>query len=201
MEVRRLNPDELQHHGVKGQKWGVRRYQNPDGSLKKSALKRYKKLNQLVADNEALKQHHDENKKISEAYRSGNKEKASKILSNSKRDLIISRNATYLTGMAGNIGYTNTYNKKVQTGHESIAKHISMLDNKINNKSIEKSIARNQKQIDKIIDKMDSMGFNMKTTHVKKDIITAYNYLGDTYLNYHTTAKQYGPQDQLYKKK
>ena len=33
MKIRRLKPDELQHHGVKGQKWGVRRYQNPDGTL------------------------------------------------------------------------------------------------------------------------------------------------------------------------
>lgn len=31
--------DELYHHGVKGQKWGVRRYQNYDGSLKGGALK------------------------------------------------------------------------------------------------------------------------------------------------------------------
>ena len=23
---------ELQHHGIIGQRWGVRRYQNPDGS-------------------------------------------------------------------------------------------------------------------------------------------------------------------------
>lgn len=32
---------ELYHYGVKGQKWGVRRYQNTDGSLKKGHKKRY----------------------------------------------------------------------------------------------------------------------------------------------------------------
>lgn len=31
----------LVHHGIKGQKWGVRRYQNPDGSLTESGKKRY----------------------------------------------------------------------------------------------------------------------------------------------------------------
>lgn len=31
----------LQHHGIKGQKWGVRRFQNTDGSLTAEGKKRY----------------------------------------------------------------------------------------------------------------------------------------------------------------
>jgi len=31
----------LAHHGIKGQKWGVRRYQNPDGSYTDEGKRRY----------------------------------------------------------------------------------------------------------------------------------------------------------------
>lgn len=31
----------LMHHGIYGQKWGIRRYQNPDGSLTEAGRKRY----------------------------------------------------------------------------------------------------------------------------------------------------------------
>lgn len=31
----------LTHYGIKGQKWGIRRYQNPDGSLTSAGRKRY----------------------------------------------------------------------------------------------------------------------------------------------------------------
>lgn len=40
---------ELYHHGIKGQRWGVRRFQNKDGSYTPAGIKRYQKgLNKLA---------------------------------------------------------------------------------------------------------------------------------------------------------
>lgn len=36
-----INHGYLVHHGILGQKWGVRRYQNPDGSYTEAGKKRY----------------------------------------------------------------------------------------------------------------------------------------------------------------
>ena len=43
MKHRLTDENELYHHGVKGQKWGIRRYQNADGTLTAAGKKRQKK--------------------------------------------------------------------------------------------------------------------------------------------------------------
>lgn len=82
--------DELYHHGIRGQRWGVRRYQNEDGSVTAAGAKRY------YEDPTKARQHFDFQKvtskikstaesakdKISEAYkkkRTGKRRKKKRV--------------------------------------------------------------------------------------------------------------------------
>lgn len=63
-----MSYDYLEHHGILGQKWGVRRYQNQDGSLTDAGKKRYYESDGRGDLQKLTKAGHEYNKQQREQY-------------------------------------------------------------------------------------------------------------------------------------
>ena len=59
-----MNNDELMHYGVLGMKWGVRRYQNKDGSLTNAGKKKY-----YAESDKVIKINHDGSSTIPQGFK------------------------------------------------------------------------------------------------------------------------------------
>jgi hypothetical protein len=75
----------LMHYGIKGMHWGIRRYQNPDGSLTELGKKRYAEEEKLIKA-----QYHDRNEVLNKQLeRLNNKEKLSKFNEEQKKQIAL----------------------------------------------------------------------------------------------------------------
>lgn len=73
-----MNSEELKHYGIKGQKWGRRRYQNSDGSLTSAGKQRYGSGDGRKADLQEAKKVVDKTNEVAKQSQRINDEKRSK---------------------------------------------------------------------------------------------------------------------------
>lgn len=126
--------DELYHYGVLGMKWGVRRYQNKDGSLTAKGKKRYSsdnskdnKKNDTKPKKKSVSEMSDE--ELSKAIKRLEIEKRYRDLTKESRQSEISKGRAFANRVIEKIGENTLTNLGTQAANHVIGNAINSLFN------------------------------------------------------------------------
>ena len=121
-----IENDELQHHGIPGMKWGIRRFQNKDGSLT-SAGKKRKSLKDTVKEYSAAKKKKASLEKARKT-RAANKKAAEEREEKIKSGKIKARNMTdaELKKRIERLNLEKTYNDAVKNAPAQYRKNFKV---------------------------------------------------------------------------
>lgn len=124
-----ISNGELRHHGVKGQRWGIRRYQNKDGSLtpagRKRADKDLKKKKGYRNKEDPVKSMSDEelNKKVNRLQKENQYRQLTKTQADKNREMV-SKMLSSAISQVGTQLLVNMMKTGVEKGSSAMKKAI-----------------------------------------------------------------------------
>ena len=202
--------DYICHWGVKGQKWGVRRYQNPDGTLTPAGKQRYKeyksdnKTRRVLSRHVAADKHNlrdkgramnDARVKYDEAGREYRKASSAVFISRKKRDEWLKEASDNLSKVGENLEKRESdlerakrlYNKDA----EALKKHVDNMAKKYGSENV-KGIDTNTIKLGKY--------YTMEVIKTGASLADM-PFVGRWYSGYYTSGEEYNDRKETIKRK